>query len=195
MFGAISLLEFVSKRLVSKLLPVPREGEGEVPPISSPLVLLIFFSFSDFAKHSTIYFFMISLSQNLLLHNYLSHNFLYDFLVTEFIIAQLFISQFSLCFPCHRIYYCTIIYLTVFFMLSLSQNLLLHNYLSHNFLYDFLVTEFIIAQLFISQFSLCFPCHRIYYCAIIYLTIFFMISLSQNLSMRGLMVRHRYGMQ
>ena len=85
MFGAISLLEFVSKRLVSKLRPVPREGESEVPPLSSPLVLLIFSSFSDFAKHSTIYFFMISLSQNLLLHNYLSHNFLYDFLVTEFI--------------------------------------------------------------------------------------------------------------
>ena len=85
MFDAISLLEFVSKRLVSKLRPVPREGESEVPPLSSPLVLLIFSSFSDFAKHSTIYFFMISLSQNLLLHNYLSHNFLYDFLVTEFI--------------------------------------------------------------------------------------------------------------
>ena len=85
MFGAISLLEFVSKRLVSKLRPVPREGESEVPPLSSPLVLLIFSSFSDFAKRSTIYFFMISLSQNLLLHNYLSHNFLFDFLVTEFI--------------------------------------------------------------------------------------------------------------
>ena len=34
--------------------------------------------------------------------------------------------------------------------------------LHYLFLYDFLVTEFIIAQLFISQFSLWFPCHRIY---------------------------------
>ena len=103
-----SLLEFVSKRLVSKRRPISSGGESEFPPLSGPRFLLTFFPFSDFAKHSTIWrpgtdqlwihvfntipnirdltnFSMISLSQNLLLHNYLSHNFLYDFFVTEFI--------------------------------------------------------------------------------------------------------------
>ena len=104
-----SLLEFVSKRLVSKRRPISLGGESEFPPLSGPRFLLTFFPFSDFAKHSTIWrpgtdqlwihafntvpnirdltnFSMISLSQNLLLHNYLSHNFIYDFL-------------------CHRIYW------------------------------------------------------------------------------------------
>ena len=82
-FGAISLLEFVSKRLVSKPDRFP-QGVRASSLFSPALASSLLFSRSLTLPSSPL---SISLW----------------FLVSEFIIAQLFISQFSLWFPCHRI--------------------------------------------------------------------------------------------